>query len=307
MNNNEQSADSIYRKRYIFWMNDITVLYKDGAYIKFFPTSDMSRVEQLNALSRFFFYLIIIFLLFDSSNEWLFIPIVGIILCIILYNVFDIDENGKKSELVRMKRKNTKQSYAQPDINYRTYQVNDDGKIVTVDIDSEENERYNAETAEPSATDYELETGFYDSDGKINLNHGKYIGPFDKKKNDSPSYTMDEMRLYENSTCRRPSTNNPHMNTSVDDFNKENVPVACNSDDADIGKEVANMYNADLYRDIEDVFNKKNSQRQFYTVAHNVPNDQEAFARWCYKFPATCKTDQERCLRYEDSREKYWI
>jgi hypothetical protein len=95
------------------------------------------------------------------------------------------------------------------------------------------------------------------------------------------------------------------MNSSAGDFNKENVPVACNADDEDINKDIDLKFNADLYRDIEDVFNKKNSQRQFYTVAHNVPNDQEAFARWCYKFPKTCKTDQERCLEYEDLRTKY--
>ena len=286
-------------------MNDITILYKDGAYIKFFPTSEMTRVEQLNAISRFFIYLIIIFLMFDSSNEWLFIPIVGLILCIILYNTFDIDEQGKKSELIRMKRKNIKPSYNPPDINYRTYQVNDNGQVVTVDIDKEEEERFMGENKEPFTTEYDLEAGYHDSNGKIN--NGKYYGPFDTKNNDMPEYTMDEMRLYDANTCRRPTVNNPFMNPSVNDLNKENVPVACNSDDVDVGKESANMYNADLYRDIEDVFNKKNSQRQFYTVAHNIPNDQEAFARWCYKFPSTCKTDQERCLRYEDYREKYWI
>jgi hypothetical protein len=64
-------------------------------------------------------------------------------------------------------------------------------------------------------------------------------------------------------------------------------------------------FNQDTYRDFEDVFNKKNSQRQFFTIAHNIPNDQEAFGRWLYKFPPTCKTDQTRCLKYQDLRTKY--
>ena len=50
------------------------------------------------------------------------------------------------------------------------------------------------------------------------------------------------------------------MNPSIDDFNKESVPVACNADDEDINNEMALKFNQDMYRDIEDVFNKKNSR-----------------------------------------------
>ena len=45
-----------------------------------------------------------------------------------------------------------------------------------------------------------------------------------------------------------------------------------------------------MYRDVKDIFGKNNSQRQFYTVPGNqVPNDQGAFAQWCYGMPKTCK------------------
>ena len=95
------------------------------------------------------------------------------------------------------------------------------------------------------------------------------------------------------------------MNPSVDDFNSDNIIVPANSDDKDVKNDIEIKFNDDIYRDFQDVFDKKNSQRQFFTVAHNVPNDQETFARWCYKFPSTCKTSQEKCLRYEDLRMKY--
>ena len=50
------------------------------------------------------------------------------------------------------------------------------------------------------------------------------------------------------------------------------------------------MFNKDLYRDVKDIFGKNNSQRQFYTVPGNqVPNDQGAFAQWCYGMPRTYK------------------
>ena len=46
----------------------------------------------------------------------------------------------------------------------------------------------------------------------------------------------------------------------------------------------------DLYRDVQDVFSKNNSQRQFYTVPGNrIPHDQSSFAHWLYGTPQTCK------------------
>ena len=48
-------------------------------------------------------------------------------------------------------------------------------------------------------------------------------------------------------------------------------------------------FNEDLYRDLTDVFGKNNSQRRnFIPVPGNqVPNDQGAFAQWCYGTPPT--------------------
>jgi hypothetical protein len=310
--NRNQKDNIITPERYIFWLDDITVLYRNNQYIRFLPTKDMTRIEQLNALTRFFIYLIFLFLFFNKMDEWMYIPIAGIILCIILYNIFEIDEKGKRDELIRIKRKtvNDRLKSEQPEINYRTYLVDDDGDIRVVDIDADEKKRY-METFDGSGTPkhtlgtaYDIEAGYYDSDGKLKTgSYNQAVG--NDADPDRIKYTLDEMRTFENATCRKPTSDNPFMNPSVDDFNKESTPIACNSDDADLAKDIQLKFNGDLYRDIEDVFDKKNSQRQFYTIAHNIPNDQEAFARWCYKFPATCKVDQERCLRYEDLRTKY--
>jgi hypothetical protein len=299
---------AISPERYIFWLDDLSVLYKNNGYTQFVPTSNMTRVEQLNALTRFFLYTIIIFYILGEPNEWMYIPIIGIIFCIVLYNVFEVDEKGKKEELIRMKRKiivermeNEELQY--PDVNYRIYQVNDDGEIVTKDIDRDQKQNDLESASLPGSSDHDIEAGYYDSDGK--LQYGQYNDPFTAKPTDDIKYTLDEIRAYERAKCKKPTLDNPSMNQSLDDFNKEAVPVACNADIPDIAKDQELKFNASIYRDIEDVFDNKNSQRQFFTVPHNIPNDQEAFARWCYKFPTTCKTDQERCLRYEDLRTKY--
>jgi hypothetical protein len=105
-------------------------------------------------------------------------------------------------------------------------------------------------------------------------------------------------------TCRKPSVNNPFMNPVTSEYNTD-APVACNADDDEIKNDMKRSFNTNLYMDVDDVFEKVNSQRQFYTVPNTgIPNDQENFANWLYKSPQTCKEDQEQCLRYEDLRFK---
>jgi hypothetical protein len=302
--NNENIEESINDDRYIFWIDDFTVLYKNHAYINFIPTSDMTRVEQLNALSRFFIYLIVLLLLFSQSTEWLYIPIIGLILTIILYNIFDSDEKGKREELIRMKNnktRNGKSNFLNNNGNNNDiYDHNEEGKIITINVDN--NQVDNGVKEEDSDNTNEIEAGFEDSGGNIRV--GKYRSPFHDTNNEL-NYTMDDIRLYEKAKCRRPTTDNPFMNPSIADFNKDNVPVACNSDDKDVGIAAAKMFSNDIYKDIEDVYDRKNSQRQFYTIAHNIPNDQDAFVNWCYRTTDPCKINPGRCMDYQDLRFDY--
>lgn len=133
------------------------------------------------------------------------------------------------------------------------------------------------------------EVGFMDTNGDIRFS--RVTG--DLSKNNEVSYS-----------CRKPTYDNPFMNPSVSEFNTR-VPSACNTDDDNIDNTITKAFNKDLYMDVDDVFSKKNSQRQYYTVPDTgIPNDQTAFANWLYRSPTTCKEDQERCLRYEDLRYK---
>jgi hypothetical protein len=108
-------------------------------------------------------------------------------------------------------------------------------------------------------------------------------------------------------TCSRPTEDNPFMNFTMYDRiteNSDKLP-ACNIDDPEIKKEIEDYFDNNLYKDVSDVFNKRNSQRQFYTMpSTTVVNDQEGFAKWLYNSPQTCKENSEYCLRYEDIRAK---
>jgi hypothetical protein len=324
--------DIITLERYVFWLDDVRVLYRGDNYMRFVPTSDMSRIEQLNALSRFCIILFILFLMFGKSEEWLYIPLIGMIFIIVLYNLFEIDEDGKREELLRMKRKikSPVNDADRPEVNYRTYIVEEDGETRVVDIDAEENKKF-IESFENNGNDdkdisidsidtfdrqslnlnfgkntkYDLEAGYIDSNG--DFQYGSNYEETSRRVDDEDKikFSLDEFRIYEKNKCRKPTKDNPFMNPSAADFNEPNVPVACNADDEDVHDDMNLKFNEDMYRDLEDVFNRKNSQRQFFTVHHNIPNDQEGFARWCYKMPATCKTDQSRCLRYQDLKAKY--
>ena len=71
-----------------FWLDNISVLYSNGNYKDIIPTNNMTRVEQLNALTRFFIILFVILIILDVGEQWVQIPIIFIILIIIFYNFF---------------------------------------------------------------------------------------------------------------------------------------------------------------------------------------------------------------------------
>ena len=93
--------------------------------------------------------------------------------------------------------------------------------------------------------------------------------------------------------CRVPSKENPFMNPPINEYSNDKIskPRSCSSyNNIGVQNRIEELFNEDLYRDVQDVFGKNNSQRQFYTVPGNrVPNDQSTFAHWLYATPQTCK------------------
>jgi hypothetical protein len=144
--------------------------------------------------------------------------------------------------------------------------------------------------------DITLSTGYYDSDN--NLKMGKFYSH--KKNTPEPSLdrSYEELEKYLKATSRKPTSDNPYMNPVLSDFNTENIPTASNADDEDIKEGISNAFNKDLFRDLNDIYDRKNSQRVFYSVpGGSVPNDQNAFAKWCFDLPPTCNESGEGCLR----------
>lgn len=115
--------------------------------------------------------------------------------------------------------------------------------------------------------------------------------------------------------CTKPTIDNPFMNVTMKDYmnldkNGQIIdrPPACDTDNTEIKKLIDESFNNNLYKDVSDVFGKINSQRQFVTMPYTqIPNKQDEFARWLYLNPKTCKEDQDKCLLYEDIKNKRQI
>jgi Family of unknown function (DUF5762) len=267
-------------KKYVFWVEEPSVLYKDSKFLEFIPLPNMDRVSQLNSLTRFSIYFIILALILNKPASWIQFTILFILFLIFLYYVFKSDKEGLKNEVFRLRG---------------------------IDINAMGDEEY-PENRDEVQEPLMIETGYYDSDNKLivdRYNDAKTKSK-SKGKRKKVDFTLDDHTEYEKSICRVPTNDNPFMNPLLSDISlgPDDPPVACNADDEEIKDKQMKCYEDKLYRDIEDLFERENSKRQFFSVPQTYPNDQISFANWLYKTDNICKVDQGKCLRYEDLRYK---
>lgn len=103
-------------------------------------------------------------------------------------------------------------------------------------------------------------------------------------------------RIVENESDVKPTTENPFMNINLITDNKEKPKAPPSWNDVPAQKEIENKFNYNLYRDVGDLYGKSNSQRQYYTMpSTTIPNEQTAFAKWCYSMPVSCKENSIYC------------
>lgn len=106
-----------------------------------------------------------------------------------------------------------------------------------------------------------------------------------------------------------PTVDNPFMNFNyiTDKYDREEPEKAFLYDDnkSDIlKKDISEKFNEKLYRDVGDLYSKRNSQREFFSIPYNGIPDQTSFAKWLYKTPgATCKENGLKCGSYTGSME----
>uniref|UniRef100_A0A6C0LTV0 Minor capsid protein P9 transmembrane helices domain-containing protein n=1 Tax=viral metagenome TaxID=1070528 RepID=A0A6C0LTV0_9ZZZZ len=198
-----------------FWLEDPSILFSSSNYYKIIPTGNMSKIEILNSLTRFFIYITVLYILLSDNLEFVYIPIIGLIIIMFIYFIQYNDPMDQKRE-----------------------------KIC-------KNDKCN----------------------KIDV-------------------------------CQKPTRGNPFMNLTMKELmdNRDRAP-GCISTDKIIKNDIDYNFNYNLFKDVDDIYDRGYSQRQFYTTpSTTLPNDQTGFAKWLYKIPETCKENQMNCLKYEDLR-----
>ena len=119
----------------------------------------------------------------------------------------------------------------------------------------------------------------------------------EKKQDDKLNLTED----YENSKCSKPTEDNPFGNTLLTDVSnyKKKEEACLIEENID---EINNHFNKGLFKDVNDLYGKNNSQRQFFSMPntneYGVKNgDSVKFANWLYNSgKSTCKEDTSQCM-----------
>ena len=157
-------------------------------------------------------------------------------------------------------------------------------------------------TKVPINKDILIESGYIDFDGNYKIGRDYSDVKLEDIKTDRPDIAYDKYNYYKEKTCRKPTADNPFANIVFADYlDAGNIPEPCNVDNKDIQKSMDQLYNSSIYRNIEDVFERENSQRIFYTVPiTTVPNKQTEFANWLYKTGPTCKENSANCTYFEE-------
>jgi hypothetical protein len=284
-----------------FWINNPSILLEN--YYEILPNSNMTRVRQMNTITRFIIYYIILCLIFNSNDQLILFGFIIILMITVFYFIYIKDEIGIQNDLIA---ENTDPIEKFTDLDCNDCK-NDNKNLLNdaiIDIYDNSKDRILKGTTK-NDKNIILESGYIDSDGNYKI--GKDYSDIDikewnkekKQKNKKISYEKD--KLYRKATSRKPTVDNPFTNIVFSDYlDASNIAEPCNTSDDNIAQDMQNLYNSSIYRSVGDVFERENSQRMFYTVPiRTVPNDQTDFANWLYKSGPTCKENSQNCTYYE--------
>lgn len=281
----------------LIWIDDFNILFKKERLTDFFPCKSQTNEERINAIVRLSLYSSIVLCIYHSDPKYSSIFIFILFFTYIIYK-------------------------HHPEINSKTTEIN------KIDLTTQQQTQLEAERLASDPLNDQTLNNFTPS---LGLNASKkHLGTLvsaDGKTAQSVGIETEETEQIEqfegerrgetnrNFTCTAPTVDNPFMNATMKDYmnfdsNGSIVdrPPACDPNDPTVKNEIETNFNNNLFKDVNDVFGKSNSQRQFFTMPYTtVPNKQDEFARWLYLSPATCKENQDNCIRSEDLRSNRFI
>ena len=119
---------------------------------------------------------------------------------------------------------------------------------------------------------------------------------------DSIEAEMRKIKNIEEKT--KPTLDNPFMNTLLPEVGIEKKrPEAVDAQEhPEVKKNIEYWFNYNLFKDTDDIYNRRNSQQQFFTMPntneYGVSNgDTLKFANWLYNpGKPSCKEDSQNCI-----------
>jgi len=249
-----------------FWYNDISLLYDKNYLLEFIPYRDFDFNRKLNAIVRLSIYYGVIVYLLTSSKNVLCVPFITLIITVFLYKNHKNNKRNRLTSLLRNTNNVNSSNTTKKAINNL---INDESVLSNVINNN-------------SMNNNSMNNSMNNNSINNRVNHVKE----ENRLNEIDTIIKDI-----NDSCNLPTDDNPFMNLSTYDFSNGEKSKACNSyNNKGIKNIVENKFNNDLYLDSNDLFNRRNSQRQFYTMPNtSIPNKQGDFAKWLYDRGPTCK------------------
>lgn len=130
------------------------------------------------------------------------------------------------------------------------------------------------------------------------------LGAKQTNKNEAYSNIRPKTLTREKKACYKSNPLNPFGNATVGALlNDEGKPPTCGYDEPGIATQMRKNFNKGLIRNLDDVYEVENSQRQFYTmpVTTSAP-DTIAFGQFLFGNKKTCKEDPSLCQPWNASR-----
>ena len=93
------------------------------------------------------------------------------------------------------------------------------------------------------------------------------------------------------------------MNPLVSD-DRTRGPACSTIDNPELANKVEANFNHNLFKDVNDVYNRRHSERQYYTMPSTTfANKQGEFAQWLYGGPPSCKEGNgDQCVANNENR-----
>lgn len=280
-------------------------------YYEIMPTKTMGRIQQMNTITRFLMYFVILCILFDTGTTIILLALMTIILIIFFYNIYSTDKIGIQNDIINEAENvgnefiDNFNSCSNANANSNSNSNQTLNKPMINIYDSVKNKIFKGNNKLDK--NFEVESGYIDSDGNYKLGSNYSDIDFEKftnneKKSKKKKVSWEKSNLYRKDNYRKPTVSNPFANIVFSDYlDSTNLAEPCNIDDEDVQNQMQNLYNSSIYRNLEDVWERENSQRMFYTVPiQTVPNSQTDFANWLYKTGPTCHENTQYCTYYED-------